>query len=97
MSLASTFRWFPVPFKYGKCGGQSRNCSPSKPIDALDALFEKHDKDLYSAKEVLDLKYRSMLEERADKKLVDGLRNLDPSTLTLYGRFYRWLAMIVFN
>ena len=97
MSLASTFRWIPVPFKYGRCGGRSRDCSPAKPIDDLDALFAQHDNDLYYAKQVLDLEYRETLEQRADKKLSEGLRNLDTSKLPLWGKIYRWMAMVVFK
>lgn len=75
---------------YGNCGGASKRCtiSKEKPVDAMDTLFQKHDKVMY-----MTAKQRQL----ADKMLANGLRRLNPKKLSLYGRIYRCLAMIIFR
>ena len=82
-------RLFPHP-TYGKCGGAKRDCSIKPPIDWMDIAFAIHDNDLFSAKDYID-------RRSADNRLAKRLREGDPKKLSLYGRFYRRLAMLVFK
>ena len=95
MSLASLFRWIPTP-TYGKCGGAKKDCSPSKPRDEMDELFEQHDMNLY-ASDQLPENERKLARKEADKILYEGLRKVNGSKLNLYGKIYRRIAMVVFK
>lgn len=88
-------RKIPHP-KYGKCGGASRDCSPSRPVDALDEAFEKHDLELYEADQLPKEKQKGA-RKIADKNLGIRLRAIDSKKLSFKGRIYRRLAMTVFK
>lgn len=93
------FEWLrrlPHP-KYGKCGGKGRDCSISKPIDALDAAFDMHDDDLYEADLEKDPVKQKSLRQIADKNLAIRMKKIDPKTLKWKGRLYRRMALLVFK
>lgn len=83
------FRWLPHP-TYGKCGGAGKDCSKKPPLDWMDMAFAEHDNAMYDAKSKWD-------RTEADLVLAHALRDGDPKQLTLYGRIYRRLAMMVFR
>lgn len=85
--------WHPT---YGKCGGAVKDCSTRPPIDLMDQLFAEHDQNLYQT-EFLDEPERTLYRAAADIELARGLRELDPKTLSFYGRIYRRMAMMVFR
>lgn len=92
------FNWMrkiPHP-KYGKCGGASRDCSPSKPIDEMDEAFASHDLELFEA-DKLPKEKRKAARKIADENLSISLRAIDSKKLSFRGRVYRRLAMMVFN
>ena len=97
MSLAFLFRWVPTP-KYGNCGGRTMDCSLGGfPVDAMDRLFMEHDMNLYAARQ-LDTEYEKKIAyKEADQILYVGLKRIDPSSLSLYGRLYRAGAMAAFK
>lgn len=82
---------------YGKCGGYSKDCSPNKPVDQMDELFQEHDYSLWLANQVQDKKERELARDEADKLLGEGLRKVDPKKLSWKGRIYRRFAMIIFR
>ena len=84
-------------FNYGKCGGAKRDCSKSKPRDWLDLAFEEHDEDLYLAEKEVKKSLRKIIQKSADRKLAKVLRKGDSIKLKLWGKIYRWMAMIIFN
>lgn len=90
------FRWIPTP-KYGKCGGAEKDCSPSKPVDEMDLLFDEHDDNLYLANQLVSYYERKSARREADRILGKGLRKLDAKKLSLYGRVYRRFAMLIFR
>lgn len=85
--------WHP---KYGKCGGASRDCSPSKPIDKLDELFAEHDSNLYLSDQLDNDEERKKARHEADQILAKGLRS-DLGELSWKGKIYREMAKIVFR
>lgn len=95
MSIAEWFRKFPTP-TYGKCGGAAKSCAPKKPKDEMDELFEQHDMNLYLADQ-LPKEERKIARKEADKILYEGLKKLDTSKISLYGKLYRQVAMVVFK
>lgn len=95
MGLAALFRWIPTP-TYGKCGGAKKDCSIKPPIDPMDELFQEHDQNLYMARQLSFSDGRDKAEKEADSILKEGLKKIDPKSLSLYGRIYRRLAILVF-
>lgn len=96
MSLADWFRKFPTP-TYGKCGGAKKDCSPKRPKDEMDELFEQHDMNLYAADQLTTHFEQKAARKEADKILYEGLKKVNSKKLSLYGRFYRQIAMVVFK
>lgn len=90
------FRWFPTP-GYGKCGGREKDCSPSKPIDEMDILFDEHDDNLYLSGQLETDHEEHQARKEADLLLYTGLLHLDPKKLGWYGRLYRRVALLVFK
>ena len=76
---------------YGKCGGAKRDCAVRpEELDWMDKAFLQHDTSLHDAQTD---------EERqaADKALGRSLRAGDPKKLTLWGKTYRQMAMLIFK
>jgi len=91
-----TLKWrLPHP-GYGKCGGADKDCSPNPPIDEMDKLFYEHDMNLYSADQLPEPE-RTQARKESDWLLHAGLKNLDSSKLSLYGKIYRVMAIFVFR
>lgn len=85
----------PTP-GYKKCGGAKRDCSVKPPRDPMDILFEQHDMNLYLADQLSPVE-RKIARKEADRILYEGLKNLDTSKISLYGKLYRQVAMVVFK
>jgi len=87
--------WRAIPtLEYGAWGGakntHSRGDDAPEPIDALDACFEQHDYALQDATTKEE-------EKSADYNLWKSMKMLDPSKLSRYGKFYRFLALPIFK
>ena len=95
MGFLNIFRKFPTP-EYGKCGGRKRDCSPQRPKDWMDEAFARHDIQLHEASTASKVR-RKELKRNADRRLAYRLRIGNPKELSLYGRIYRRLAMLVFR
>jgi len=86
--------WRKIPHPtYGNFGGREKRAgSGKKPIDWMDAVFEKHDLELKAAKNEVEV-------DEADCMLVERLLEGNPKELLfpIYGRIYRWGALIIFR
>ena len=91
-------RWIPH-FTYGNCGGASNKCTTSKakPIDAMDKLFQKHDKVMYETRKIKHLPKGKRLRKASDDTLYYGLLRLNTVNLSLYGKMYHFFALKVFK
>src|SRR3990167_4666635 len=88
-------KYFP---NYGECGGASASCATPKPIDKMDKLFLKHDKDLEYADKAEEKKNRERLRRIADRELALGLRkDLRPYRRPIYGEVYNFFAKLIFR
>lgn len=87
-------RKIPTP-TYGRCGGAAEDCS-DKPLDPMDIAFKEHDQNLYQT-EKLPEGERKIARLEADHILRQELLKIEPKTLTLYGRLYRWSCLQIFK
>lgn len=91
------FEWLrkiPHP-QYGKCGGAGRDCAGKcdiKPISWMDEAFKQHDNALGRAQTKVKEDRRN-----ADHALARALRCGDSKKLGLWGKIYRFGAMIFFK
>ena len=102
MPIPQWLRKFPNPLpNYGECGGASADCSTPKPIDKMDKLFLKHDKDLEYADGADDPENKKRLRRIADRDLALGLRGkfgtLEPYRRPVYGHVYNFFAKLIFR
>lgn len=89
-------RWLPHP-GYKKCGGASRDCSLAGTRDWMDEAFKKHDEALNLAEKAVTPGLQEVQRRNADWNLGKALRAGDPRKLGLWGRLYRFGAMMVFR
>ena len=83
---------------YGRCGGAAASCATPKPIDKMDKLFLKHDKDLEYADGADDPENKKRLRRIADRELALGLRkDLRPYRRPVYGEVYNFFARLIFR
>ena len=81
---------------YGECGGYSVSCAPKRPKDEMDELFQQHDMNLF-ASDQLPPEERKIARKESDRILYEGLKSLDVKKISLYGKLYRQVAMVVFK